>query len=158
MRVFGKAAAIGLTYLTAILLLFAGLPRFECRCPNGYIKLFCFGSVSPVSGNSCCRDHGARNTGPAKQISCCGHCHGGSQSGPSPCNSQLQAPGCQKMLVQAEVFASASGKTLAPADYLSVPHALLLALPTATQHPIFGPFHLLTPPTDLTVFLQRLLI
>jgi hypothetical protein len=46
MGVFRNAAGIGLTYLTAIMTLFAGFPHFEGRWPNGQIKRFGFAEVT----------------------------------------------------------------------------------------------------------------
>jgi hypothetical protein len=164
MGVFGNTAGIGLTYLTAIMTLFAGFPHFECRCPTGQIKLFCFGSASPASENSCCEGHGDLAAGPVKQKACCRHCPRGPRGGAPLGQSHLQAPGCQKVLAQAEGFALSSGKTVVreiavgPADFVSAPQALLLALPTAAQRQISCLFHLLAPPMDLAIRLQRLLI
>jgi hypothetical protein len=164
MSVFGKAGGIGLTYLTAIMTLFAGLPHFECRCPNGHTKLFCLGSASPDKASSCCRDHDATSGGPAKQRPCCGHGNGGPRAQAPLGRAHLQAAGCLKVLVHAEDIAISSGKTM-PREITVVPGDLafslpptLLALRMEAQRQIAGPFHLLSPPIDLAVRLQRLLI
>jgi hypothetical protein len=164
MRAFGNTAGFGLTYLTAIVTLFAGFPHVECRCPNGQIKLFCFGEASAASGTGCCRDPGSVAAGPVKHGSCCGHCHGGPPGDAPFHHSHVQAAGCTKVLAQAEVFALSSGKivvrdvAVVSAHFVSASPALLLALPAAGQRQISYSFHLLAPPTDLVVRLQRLLI
>jgi hypothetical protein len=162
MGVFGKAAGVGLTYLTAIMTLFVGLPHFECRCPDGHIKLFCLGAALPDKGSSCCREQAALNAGRANQRSCCGHGHGGRRAEAPAGRDHLQAAGCQKVLVQAEDIALSSGKTV-PREIIVVPCDLafappLLALPGGAPCQISRPFHLLSPPIDLAVRLQRLLI
>jgi hypothetical protein len=164
MRVFGHIAGPGLTYLTAIVTLFAGFSQVECRCPNGQIKLFCFGNPSAAAGNCCCRDQGGMAAEPVKHGSCCGHCHGGPRSAAPANGSHLQAAGCTKVLTQAEVFALSSGKTtlrdvpVVSAPFVSAQQVLLLALPAAAQRQISCQFSLLAAPTDLAVRLQRLLI
>jgi hypothetical protein len=162
MSVFGKAAGVGLTYLTAILTLFAGLPRFECRCPDGHIKLFCLGSALPNTGKSCCRDHDAMSGGCVKQRSCCAHGNGVPRAEAPPGRSHLQAAGCQKVLVPAEDLAFSSGK-IVPREITVVPGDLAFASPLLTLSvrapcQISRPFHLLSPPIDLAIRLQRLLI
>src|SRR5262249_55000414 len=117
---FGKAAGVGLTYLTAIMTLFAGLPRFECRCPDGHIKLFCLGSALPDTGKSCCRGHDAVGSGRVKQRSCCGHGIRGPRPEVPPGRHHLQAAGCRKVLVPAEGLAFSSGKPL-PREITVVP-------------------------------------
>jgi hypothetical protein len=164
MGVFGNTVGIGLTYLTAIMTLFAGFPHIECRCPNGQIKLFCFDSASTASENCCCRDHDVAAPRPVKHGSCCGHCHGGPHGEAPFDRSHLQAAGCTKVLAQAEVFVLSPGKTALrdvtglPGHFVFAPQALFLALPAAVPCQISRPIQLLDPPTDLAVRLQRLLI
>jgi hypothetical protein len=163
MGVFANTAGVGLTYLTAIMTLVAGFPHFECLCPSGQIKLFCFGSPSPASSNACCHDRDHLATGPAKQHSSCCHRHEGKRGEVPSYPSAFQAAACRKVLTQAETFGLTSGKravrevTQASANPVSCPQGLLFPFPTCAPRSIVRSFFLLAPPTDLTVRLQRLL-
>ena len=173
MGAIGRTTRAGFGWLTAIMTLVASLPHFECQCPNGSIKPFCFGVFCSSSG-CCCGDvcsgapKGSRcDAGPAparkgRPACCCGHSGGR----PAPQDSgppRLEGKGCQKTLAQQQQLA-ASAPTKVVHDR-GVAHAALLA-PTA-----LGPvgsahtgaerngLHLAAPPPpDLVIVLQRFLI
>jgi hypothetical protein len=68
MAMFRKTILTGSVHLTAAMLLVAGLPHFECRCPNGHRRLFCLSLFSSSLGRCmepCCT---APPTQPEKSI------------------------------------------------------------------------------------------
>src|SRR5262245_60186384 len=55
MAALGKKARVAHVWLTALLTLFAGLPRVQCRCPDGRVKPFCLGPCVRADGSpGCC--------------------------------------------------------------------------------------------------------
>jgi hypothetical protein len=53
MRWLRRASLTLLVWLTAAMTLVAGTPHFTCRCPNGRVKPFCFGTAFQKSGCCC---------------------------------------------------------------------------------------------------------
>src|SRR5262249_61654051 len=79
-----------------------------------------------------------------------------------PGRNPVKAAGCQRLLAPAEDLPLSSGKP-APREIPVVPGALAFAPPLPSLSAgapcqITRPFHLLSPPIDLAVRLQRLLI
>ena len=105
-----------LVWLTATATLLAGIPHFTCRCPNGRVKPFCFGSASKQS--CCCGDKSCCS---AESDRCC--CHGGKeQAGLSTRSlgnqSGLISTGCRRVH-HAEIQPSRCAKTPAQLQVLS---------------------------------------
>jgi len=67
MYLLGAALTKFLATLAAVMTVTAGLPSFQCRCPDGRVKLFCQGNASSPSG--CCCAAGDSSSPEAK--SCC---------------------------------------------------------------------------------------
>ena len=67
MTVRGKTVWVVNVWLMALLTLFAGSPRIQCRCPDGRVKLFCLSSFFPAGVSGCC----CTSTQPASRPPCC---------------------------------------------------------------------------------------
>jgi hypothetical protein len=124
MRQIRSIAAILIVWTTAISTLLAGTPHFVCRCPDGSIKHFCFGSTdgpksSCCTGDSCCPKNASNGTReepsapkPRKKVPCCRQENSSPQkSTPVTGRSSvtkasygltIHAAGCQKTLLQAD--------------------------------------------------------
>jgi hypothetical protein len=84
MFLLGATLTKFLATLAAIMTVTAGLPSFQCRCPDGRIKLFCQGndssgccgtpdeSSSPEAKSYCEQKANVQNPHPGKKHSCCG--------------------------------------------------------------------------------------
>ncbi len=118
MKFLGSAVQVGFVCLTAVSTLIAGVPHFDCICPNGTHKAFCLGSASPRTGGCCCGG------------SCCSSSAGGScqaqDSSPAPqgdqaccCKSQPQ-PSSEAPATGSQVKGSCCTKTLAEGQLLTV--------------------------------------
>ncbi len=93
-----------LAMLAAVMTMTAGMPRVQCRCPDGRIKLFCQGNTS--SGCCCAAD---RSSSPeakscccaAKKHSCCTYPEGAPQQGTGRNGPEnvVKAACCVKTLV-----------------------------------------------------------
>jgi hypothetical protein len=173
MNAVGKITWAGFAWLTAITTLVAGLPHFQCQCPNGSIKPFCFGVYCSSSG-CCCGDvcsGGPKDSpcnakaAPARKgrPACCGGHSGGR---PAPQDSgppQLEGKGCQKSLAQQQQLAPSSvtkiayDRGVAHAAYLASP--AFTPLDSARTGTDVGGLHLAAPPPpDLVIVLQRFVI
>lgn len=136
------------TLVTAAMTLVAAMPHFECRCPDGYLKPFCFGCVSRASGCCCARAEGS-STESAK--CCCGR------------TKAAVAEKCCKEERAFQRFLSSTSGDLARASCCQL-------TPAYSEPAVFGPsgddlgtlvfafallaqtqFHLDTPVTDATV-------
>jgi hypothetical protein len=68
MYLLGATLTKALATLAAIMTVTAGLPRVQCRCPDGRIKLFCQGNPSSPAG--CCCAAGDSSS-PEVKTCCC---------------------------------------------------------------------------------------
>jgi hypothetical protein len=172
-RKIGPALLVG---LTAISTLFAGMPHFVCRCPNGQVKPFCLSSPSTTGcccGSACCGLAGAgsescccRSSGVNAERGCCCCGDRGANDASEPSNDpgfSAQRNCCTRTLVTPEAQSLPESKATPTS---SVDH---LASPTFEM----GVFHSLTPltrastiwladrgppPADLVTVLRRLII
>jgi hypothetical protein len=170
----GKTTWAVFGWLTAVMTLVAGLPHFQCQCPNGSIKPFCFGVFCSSTG-CCCNNvcsgapkgvyRNGRGAAQGKGRAACCCRNTGSPSAPrsSSGTPQVQATGCQKSLVQHQHFVtSASTKvthnrgaidSILPA--FTTFSRLDPARATAAKQ---GLHSAAPPPLDLIIVLQRFLI
>ena len=174
MNAFGTITRAGFGWLTAVMTLVAGLPHFQCQCPNGSVKPFCFGVFCSSSG-CCCGDacspspkdtHGNPKAAPPRKgrLPCCGAAHC-SQSKPKPSDGRprVEGRGCQRSLAQQQhlapsVQAKAPDDTGAPASAVLIPTALS-SLASARSAADVNCLHLAAPPPpDLVILLQRFVI
>ncbi len=172
-----RVVQTGATWLTAIMMLIAGTPHFDCRCPNGNIKHICLSLFSGKSGccceGSCCSairgddakdltDHPSPSAAVAK-AGCC--CKGRQENArdESQTDARLGKAGCQKTLAKAAA-AIAEPAMKAPVQdptaHLFVPAAELLAGQDGfgACDCLFAHRYHWPPPTDLVTVLQRFLI
>src|SRR5438128_753530 len=156
--------------------LVVGLTHFDCLCPNGNLKPFCFGFNSKSSG-CCC---GGKCCSLAGNDCCCGRKGGPSRPkarGGFPCCQQgdqqtgssrdarqhVQSNGCTRTLAGVEFFTRSQPK-IKVGEYSTFSSALPLqaiynfSFPTTNHGGKFREIHLLSPPTDLVVLLPHLLI
>lgn len=176
MPAFGRITWIGQVWLTAVLTLVAGVPRLECRCPNGNIKPFCLGSTrnssgcccggacySSTPGRECCCQAPMQVAAEETQIgSCC--CHQNQETSRLPSDHpKVGNCGCTRSLAQLKVVTLSPGKQVVGKDLTvrvilppQTNGAFCLAVRvTGRRH---GQMHPLAPPTDLVTQHQRLVI
>jgi hypothetical protein len=166
MRRIGRTALVANVWTTAVLTLVAGLPHFECRCPDGTVKPFGLGLLSRAAGCCCGKADSApaveeqASAAPARPTCpLCRHHNEPAASRDSGCH--LGHPGCTKTFVQAVSMVSPSAKVVVGKDLTC--HALCPATATALQtiaeptaaHPVFWP-DALSPPGDRLLVLERL--
>jgi hypothetical protein len=176
-----KISGALVVWATAATTLLAGTPHFDCRCPDGSIKRFCFG---PASGEWSCCFNGKGCGAKSNEIkSCCRKGRSGSQATvkPSCCSKQnkrerssvtprkqpvdgltLRGAGCQKTLAAPEFQSSVRptttlDETPALSFVLSSAAALEYLSNGATSRTAWQ-VHWLPPPTDLVTNLRRLVI
>ena len=173
------AARAVFVWLLAATSLVAGLPRFDCVCPNGdhkvcFLGLFsrgncCCGSVccpppSPDrSGQTSAPGHGdsaGEGAGPGK--GCCA-CARQAPSGPTGTDSRLDGPCCKRTPAEAEPLAEPPTKAAAEGDAdsfsLPLPQSTPFAiLPAPGQRPLSLQRYDLPPPPDLVVTLRHFII
>ena len=151
-----KTAISGLVWLTALSTLMAGSPHLSCRCPDGSIKIFCFGSVSSMAQSA------------TSHKSCCGvTAHktcGGDENIATPAPQKTAGPAftahsCEKSLVQAEAAVVVEGVGLLFDAGLSLSQNSLSILPASHcfTHAEWC-YRSGTPPADLHVVFQHFLI
>jgi hypothetical protein len=165
---------IGFVWFTAVATLFAGVPRFDCACPNGARKSVSIGFSTPSSdcccaGSCCARSeetpHQARSasaTTHGGQRSCC---KGKSRSGTgeAPSGDQVQGRCCHRALANTDVAVLTVEKTMAKQDVTDIVAAVPAQAASASCVPTradrFGPpENTQAPPTDLVITLQHFLI
>lgn len=173
MYLLGTTLTKLLATVAAVMTVTAGLPRTECRCPDGRIKLFCHGNTSAPSGccatacssspdaNPCCCEAKKANTPGAtvaKERPCCAHAHAGPKgSGGGGHPALVKASCCVKTVVAAPAVDSVEN-TGTPVHQtidvlaLGVP---TLVVPHATADVVatHSPPLLSTAPPDLVVVL-----
>ncbi len=174
MTVIGRITRAGFACLTALTTLVAGLPHFQCQCPNGAIKPFCLGVFCSSSG-CCCGDACSgtpknprcnAKSAPGRKgrpACCCAH----PSSQPTPRRSDgppgVEGRGCQKSLAQQQQLAPSAPSTVghdhgAANPTLFAP-AALTQLGSARPATEINGLHLAAPPpSDLVIVLQRFLI
>ncbi len=178
MELVHKTVWTGIVLLTAAMTLVAGSPHFVCRCPNGQVKPFCLGFTSKTTGcccdgtcccsstpgKSCCCGQSDAPAGPASQESCCLQ-HRDQQSTESQGTTwQVGRVRCTKTMAQPPVFVSVSPKSPVSDEafarpFVAAESVLVSAVPMSEGHGHFSwELHLLPPPTDLVIALQRFLI
>ena len=139
-------------WLTAILTLLSGVPRFSCVCPDGSVRSSFLGVVLSGGKVCCCAEPASAPGAPRK--SCCA-AHAGGSSAPS---SPSRGSQCHKTVSTSDVLsapaAPASGDVHAPALHTPPPAAESLA----AVHAASAPAASLSPPTDLTIRLRHLVI
>jgi hypothetical protein len=151
MSVRGARPRVASVCVMAVLTLTAGAPRLPCRCPDGHLRLFCFG-VCPhtPTGRTC----GAR-TPAAPANACCCHPERAPAAG-----CHLNGTGCTRLLAGPDDRAVPPERTApaeAPAAVALLPAAADLA-PAAGWAHTSRQAHLRSPPDDLLTTLCRLLI
>jgi len=161
-------------WLTAIMTLVAGLPHFQCQCPNGAVKPFCFGFFCSSSG-CCCGDacaSGAKECRPAakappgrkgKAPCCCGRAGRQPTRAPADPNPHVQTRGCAKSFAPQQNLAPAGAPKMIGDQGIGgpfLPVALAFAhVDSAAARADDRGVHLpAPPPPDLVIVLQRFLI
>src|SRR5437016_10654975 len=92
-----RVALAAQVWLTAVMTVVAGVPRFDCVCSNGQSKQARLGFTSPSSG--CCCQRNAPDASTPK--ACCAKPI--DQSKRSKSGSEIDAPsGCQRALADQE--------------------------------------------------------
>lgn len=165
MRACLKKARQGLGGLTAAMVFVTGIPHFECRCPDGNIKKWCFGIACTPEGcccgdeSCCCHEKG----------SCCS-CPGESPDSEGQARSCAHQPtasgqwddrGCIRTLQQGDPIISSSPKS----DVLPESPALV-AIPCSSHTPVPQRLNvsntwripLTPPPTELIILFEHFLI
>jgi len=177
MSFVGRRIVVTQVWLTAVMTLVAGLPHFDCRCPNGQVKLFCLSLGSKSSGcccggtccsttqgdRSCCRGRSTRSAGREQDRPCCRQHQSGQTTGFPSTHYAVRCTGCARALAQPTVFAPSPGKTAVNKD---MPLAAILPLDATpvsflsleTQGSKLWQTHSIAPPTDLVTLLQHFLI
>lgn len=174
MYLLGATLTKLLATLAAVMTVTAGMPSFQCRCPDGRVKLFCQGNTSSPSGcccatgdstspgkSCCCEAKKANAQGPkaAKKRSCCAQSHGERQQPTGSDGHRLAAKDgcCVKTVVAAPAVDSVegtgvpvhqSGDTLVLWELAPVPPPVTSGAAAARSPPGFHA----TPP-DLVVIL-----
>lgn len=92
MRRLRKTAMSFLVWATAVSSLLGSTPHFTCRCPDGTVKPFCSGQVTP--GSSCCCNGKCCSTGSGDGCCCKGKSSSGRQgsNGHSCCQQSETVP------------------------------------------------------------------
>ena len=176
MRRLRKIAGVMMVWATAATTLLAGTPHYDCRCPDGSIKTFCFGSTSGESScccsgacskaknrKSCCRKDSSGSRSAAKPACCCKQSKPAGASVASakmPLNEPVvRGSCCQKILVEPEIQSSVRASTIVDETPGVVAAVLLAAKIEYLSDVALGrtwEVHWLPPPTDLVTALHRL--
>jgi hypothetical protein len=184
MRWLRRTSLSVLVWLAAAMTVLAGVPHCSCRCPDGRVKPFCFGSTAKKggcccdgecccakAGTACCCKKSASEPQGATALccgqqgeaagSCCGHHDQPAPNIPAKDEPALTGSCCTRTLAQPEVFTFLSPKRFVVKDVTLqalhvVQHVPLWDAPTEPR--AFRQEHQRPPPTDLLTTLQRLLI
>jgi hypothetical protein len=163
-----RTALVAGVWLTAAMTVVADVPYSVCRCPEGWVKLFCRG---PAVQAGCCCDGkccasppgngSAADPQAVEATCCCRRTAGLGQDLSSARGSSLQSNCCTQTLIRTEILASAPEKSSADEDLIAAsPLAAEAAgpcLPVVSKRPSWQVYRL-PPPTDLVTVLQRLLL
>jgi hypothetical protein len=157
-RLARRTALVVLIWLTAASTLVAGLPHFDCVCPDGHRKSLCLGfavgETGCCCGGACCSSQGPEDAvavEPESGGSCC--CHGGqgNREDTPPRSAPRPARPCGAIPYQADhglqLTSPSCVRTVVPADE---------AAPPAVDHsgpgfPAVQPFALPAPHPALAV-------
>jgi hypothetical protein len=177
MRFLGGAVQVGFVCLTALSTLIAGVPYFDCVCPNGNHKPFCLGVSSPQTGcccgGSCCSSSAgkcccckAQDSSPDEQSeqSCC--CKSQQQSSTDAPAKGIRVEGscCQKTLASNEFLSISPTKEIAKQNsmdrfFVPLPQPVSVPPALAAGRRLFSSHRCdLPPPPDLVITLQHFLI
>ena len=176
MRRLRNIAGVMMVWATAATTLLAATPHYDCRCPDGSIKTFCFGSGAGESscccsgtcskaknGKSCCRTGSSGSRSTAKPACCCKQSKPAGASVASekkPLNEPVvRGSCCQKILVQPEIQSSDRASPIVDETPV-VATAVLLAAKIEYLSDVAlsrtWQVQWLPPPTDLVTTLHRL--
>jgi hypothetical protein len=154
--------------MTAVAVLLAGFPHYHCRCPDGRLKLLCFGWAIGkdccCAGPCCPAPSRAAPVKPAKKACCCCHAHPGPDGNDADSHPRVASPGCQKTVVPADFVAVAVTPKVAldgPAagPFLLPPSLPLPLLTSDAGRPVFTwESYRAPPPTNLVIALQHFVI
>lgn len=177
MKFVVRVVQAGFVWLAAVTTLVAGLPHFDCVCPNGTHKPFCLGVSSPRTGcccggsccssssggKCCCQAQDSSADAQANQSSCCESQRKPSSETPSK-GIRVNNSCCQKTAVAAEFIGFSPTNESAKQSMTAGFSALLPQLSFALTEPMAGSSSFpwscygLPPPTDLVITLQHFLI
>jgi hypothetical protein len=177
MPLLGRIVWAVQVWLTAVTTLIAGIPHFDCRCPDGHVKPLCLAVTAEASGcccgGSCCsapatdsHSRGPAQAGRARKKSCCARPqHDGLTSAPGNDGGALSGTGCVRTGQRSDAAAlapnTAAGRpdvTARATPFALTPVVPTSALPRAAFAAARGAAHSLSPPPDLLSLLQHLLI
>jgi hypothetical protein len=163
-------------WLTAAMTLVAGTPHFNCRCPNGQVKLFCFGLTSKTTacccnggccakeeedGKTCC----SSQTDVAPSCCCCSNRHARRATAElesKGISTGAARTGCCTKTLAAQEPRSVTSPEKKPAK--AAVFGLHVASVVTPARGLFGTFqlppheHQRPPPTNLVISLQHFLI
>jgi hypothetical protein len=175
MRLLGYYLRGALVWTTAASVLLAGFPHYQCRCPNGNLKLLCFGwavGTGCCCSGACCpasAGQGGDRTSctapakPAKKKKCC-CCQDRSVPADQAAGAHTQATnaGCQKTVSPADFLAAPATAKVAPdsfaATFLLPPPQPLVLLSSDAGRPFTWASDRAPPPTDLVIALQHFVL
>jgi hypothetical protein len=162
-----------LIWLTAASTLLAGVPHFECLCPNGQRKSACLGIVAKgtscccggaccSSGGGCCHKKPQSPVGGARKRSCC-------QATPqiisklSGKDVRLHAPGCCKSPAKPKFLGLNLSKTASADPIAAGPQALPVRTSPSgqsrnTDSRLDWLIYCIPPPTNLVIAHRHFLI
>ena len=165
-----------LAALTAMMTLVAGVPHFDCLCPNGRVKQLCLtwttaknpcccggACCSANEPASCCQRKDTTSTSAAEAKPCCAT-HQSSSKMASSRHTKVAAPTCcDRKLAETEPAAVSSVKTVLAPSQLLAGHIAAFATPLLFRSPAVTlrdcwQLYSLGPPTDLVVVFQHFLI
>src|SRR5262249_51747992 len=118
-----KAVRILAVWMTAGMIILAGIPHLDCVCPNGHHKPFCLGapegrcccggaccSASGGGEGCCCHASGQAPQGQAEHLSCCDQEQGQQSEDTAAPEAQLHNTGCKRTLAEGALVAVAPAK------------------------------------------------
>lgn len=162
--------------LTATMTLVAGVPHFDCLCPNGRVKQLCLtwttaknpcccgGACCSASGQaSCCQRKDAKSTSAGGARLCCA-AHQSSSKMASSRHTKVAAPKCcDRKLAETEPLTVSSVKATAIPDQELASQIAAFVTPVLFHSPAITlrdcwQLCSLGPPTDLVIVLQHFLI
>lgn len=161
MATCGRKVRAAFVWLTALMTLAAGLPRFDCRCPDGQVKLFCTGQTSAACccDNSCCSPTPTRGTTP--QVAPADYCPRCGHEPTAPAGAAVGGASCVMTLAEAPDLSAGEARTAAePESDVDTLAPISLGGIQATQ-PAQAPTcqaGLPPPPLDLVILLCHFII
>jgi hypothetical protein len=158
-----KLLQVGVAGLTALMTFVAEMPRLDCICPNGNVKILCLKTLVGADGCCCdgtCCDKPSVSTRLAPRKSCC-HCE--HQPAPGSDKSPSAKPNpCRQTLTAAEPSVIASSPDAPRQADIANMAFLPIPIPPAAGvdsfRLTFGSPPQPLPPTDLLATCKHLLI